>query len=183
MFSVAAVMDAVVPAIPLHALINMYNSSIQDLSVTAGRKVPEYTTYWQGQRLAKTSNVLKKEAKDLGVDDIPEDAMKRLMDMFEEIEASGEKLAFQEIGEEITKADGRKEYVPIGWTVNGRPVEKAVHPYFRRHYKNMIRRKGEFVLTTDPCASLFRDCDCMLMANSPVQQRGGFAQSKRRCRY
>jgi hypothetical protein len=141
-------LETVLPAIPLHALVNMYNSSIHDLTVTANRKVPEFGAYWKDQTFDKADNVLAREAKDLGLDDIPKDAMDRLQAMFDEITASGEALQFAEVGREVLQPDGRKEYVPVGYTVNSRPVEAAVMPWFKRHFKNIPRTN--FLLTTDP---------------------------------
>jgi hypothetical protein len=129
----------------------MYNSSLQDLSITASRKVPEFGASWIGRRkLGKFPNVIAKELKDLGVDTIPEDAMKRLQARFDEVIASGQELEYREMGREIVHPDGRKELVAVGYTVNHQPVEKAVFPWFTQYFLNMRKDHDNFVRTTDP---------------------------------
>lgn len=148
-------MKDVTPAIPVHALVNMYNSNLQDLSVTGSRKVPEFGKYWKKNArglpngmLGKSPNVIDREKKELGVDKIPKDAMGRLQKMMDEARASKEGLQFAEVGREVIHPDGRKEYVASGWTINGQPVEAAVHPWCRLYFKNMSKKR--FMLTTEP---------------------------------
>ena len=161
MLGTAQILGAITPDIPLQALVNMYNSNLQDLSITASRKVPEFAEYWKKlNTFNKTSNVIDKEKKELGVDKIPKDAMERLHKMMDEAEASKDGLVLGEVGREIVHPNGRKEYVASGYTVNGQPVEPAVHPYLKLHYKNMSR--SGFALTTDPYVS----CRCDLQPRS-----------------
>lgn len=153
-FTTAKIAQVVVPDIPIHALVNMYNSNLHDLSITATRKVPGFAEYWKEEYDVpdtalhnKNANVIDKEAKELGVDKIPEDAMERLRKMMKAAEATKEGLLLRETGREVIHANGRKEYIATGFAVNDQPVEPAVYPYFRHYFKNIA--KSGFVLSNE----------------------------------
>lgn len=164
--STSAVIDAVAPDLSVHALVNMYNSNLQDLTVTASRTAPEFAAYWKKQEGAsgKQDHVLDKEAKELGVDNIPEDVMERLFDMLAEAMESEEGLQLREVGREVIRADGRKEYIPSGYTINGRPVEAAAHPFLKYMAKNTST--SNFALEDNPYVHLAPRCVLAMLADN-----------------
>ena len=142
-------LKSAIPAIPIHALINMYNSSLQDLSVTASRKVPEFAAFWKKEkRIGKMGNVISKEMKQLGADAVPPDVVERLFTMMTDIEGRGEGLSIAEFGQKKVQPDGRRVYEPTGYTINGLPVEKAAVPLVRLMYKNQPQSASR--LSDDP---------------------------------
>lgn len=87
------------------------------------------------------NHVVDKQVKELGVDEIPRQAIVELYKLMEKAQASKEglRLVEFEVGREVTYTDGSRAYIRSGYTVNGQLVNPAVNSILKLQFSKFSR--------------------------------------------